>query len=462
MDIVQLKTAEEIRDDILAEISALTGINDANLGSVVRTTSFAVASELDELYFQLWKATKAFYLKTSTGVALDNRGNDFNLTRLPAVKAIGYVTFTGPNPAPGSTTIPQGTLIAVPATATQDEIVYETTTSATITAGNTTVNAPVRAMVAGEDGNVSAATIVYMKQSVSGVTSVTNAAATVLGADEEDDATFRDRILRTIEGLSKGTIPSILHGALDFAVQEATLRGALSAGAVEVPVNEDLTLLPYSVTGTRQIVLGNYAEVITYTGINTASFPHKFTGLTRGAPVAHADGVTVREYVPSGNGQAVTSASLIEGTGHVDVYIDDSSLYGACAELVDLVEKRLRGDGTDRDPGYKGAGITLDVTACSLVLISVTVTVTVMTGYNATNVKTAAKAALVSFLNGLKAGVDVLAYQIVETIMATEGIENITALNVDGTVFDGTTAADVAIAGTEVARADMPSGIVVN
>jgi len=454
VDIVQIKTAEEIRDDILAEISALTGISDSNLGATVRTQAFAVAVEIDELYFQLWKATKGFYIKTATGTALDNRAADFNLARRAATAAIGTVTFTGTPAA----TIPINTLVAAPATAARDEIVFQTTASG-IVGGGGTVDIAIEALKAGEEGNLTAAQITTIKTTVSGVTAVTNAASTVLGTDKEGDSAFRESILRTIAGLSRGTIPAILHGAIDFALQEVTLYGDHAAGDLTLYVVEDLNLYPFSITGTNYIWL-NETEAVSYTGISTASFPHSFTGITRAqkgtAAVAHDDGVKVKEYVDTTDGQSVTSASLIEspGVGQVDVYIDDGTTTGPSTELVDVVQKRLRGDGTDRDPGYRGAGITLYVIARTVTQVNVTATIVAEPGYNLTATATTSINAVTDFLNGHKVGQNVFGYQVAEEIMAVEGVQTILSLIINTVTFVGTSTADVVITNTEVARAN--------
>ena len=381
MDIVQLKTAEEIRDDILAEIAALTGISDHNLGSKIRTLAYALSLEVDEFYFQLWKATKGTYIKTATGVALEHRASDYGLHREGKTKALGMIRFTG---NPGSR-IPLGTLIAAPATSAKDEIVFETTQPGIVPPWGS-AELPIQAVVAGSEGNLAAQTITYLKQTISGITQVTNPAATVLGSDEEDDASLRERIIRTLQGLSRGTIPAILHGAIDFRLQEVTLKGSLPAGQNYITVAQDLNLFPFSVAGAGKLGLDGNNEVVTYTVINTASFPHKFTGVMRGqqgtSDIDHVDGIKLKEYIPTGHGERVTSASLIETHGHVDVYIDDGTMHGPHAELVSLVQKRLRGDGSDRDPGYRGAGITLDVIARSVVSVTVEVQVVVDFAYD--------------------------------------------------------------------------------
>lgn len=456
-EIVQIKTAEEILSDILAEIESQTGISDENLGSVTRSFAHGTAIEIDELYYQLYKATRAFYIKTSTGVALDNKGSDYGLTRSAASKAVGVIRFT----CSGSATIPIGTQIAAPATSSRDEIVFETVEVASrIGAG--TVDARIQALVAGVDGNLASSSITYLKTSVSNVTGATNPAATVLGSDEEDDDTFRDRIIRTLQGLSRGTIPAILHGAIDLELQEVTLINALPNGQNYIEVAEDLNLYPFSeVGGTNYLSVDENKEVVYYTGIDVTSSPHKFTGVVRGqldgsTPTSDADheaGVKIKEHIPTGRGYKVTSAGINEYHGYVNVYIDDGTTQGPVSYLVNIVEKRLRGDGTDRDPGYRGAGIGVYVYARSVVLVDVTASIVVEPEYDSSEVISSVQSAVTDFLNGHKVDQDVYGYQIAEVIMAVDGVRTISALDVDGVTFDGTNSADIAISATSVARA---------
>jgi len=285
---------------------------------------------------------------------------------------------------------------------------------------------------------------------------------TLLGASEEDDDSYRTRILAWIAGLSKGTVPAIISGSINFEVQKATLAVALPAGQLFLEVEEDLNTIPFSVQGARYLELqdasGVLVEVVLYTGIDTTTTPQRFTGLTRAqfatADVAHEVGGLIEEYIPQSSGHTVTSASVLESPGHVDVYIDDGTTAGPDPLLVDLVEKRLRGDGTDRDPGWKPAGVTLNTTARSVSLIDVTATIQVSTSYDAAEVKATTLTTITEYLNGFKVGVDVLAYPLVEVIMAVDGVIDITSLLINAVLFDGAVAADVAVPINTVARAN--------
>ncbi len=139
------------------------------------------------------------FASTTFGQYLDLRCEEHGITRRPAVKASGQVTFTG---TPG-TVIPAGTQVSTASSGAAPAVFFTTTSEATIgTEGTVTVD--IEAMEAGASGNVAAGTITLLAQPVAGVTSVTNAAATSGGLDEEDDASLLARYLQRVRSPSAG------------------------------------------------------------------------------------------------------------------------------------------------------------------------------------------------------------------------------------------------------------------
>lgn len=441
MTIIQRKSAGQITADILIELAARLGITDANLGASIRTLAYAFGIEVAALYLQLYLAEKGYYIRTATGEFLDQRASDFGLTREPARKAIGHVTFTG---TPGSP-ISIGDQVQKSATTATDAIVFEVTEAGTIPGGGS-IELAIQALVAGETGNVAATEIDDTATNITGVTAVTNTAQTRLGRPEEDDATLRARILRHLDGLSRGTVPAIRTGAIDFRIQIVTLNGALLAAATEIPVDEDLNTIPIATSGT--IWIGSLTR--TYSGIDTSSSPHKLTGVSTGSD--HPDGTLIKEYVPAGESEYIQSAAIVETSGQVDVYLDDGATTGISTELVGLVQGRLRGDGTDRNPGYRAAGTLLNCHAASLTTISIVAGIVAASGYVLADVITAAKDRVVRYINSLAVGEAVHAYKIAAVIQETEGVQTVSTLSLNGSSFLGTTGSDVTVAATAVAR----------
>lgn len=171
---------------------------DKREGSTVYDIIAPTAMEIANIYIQLTQVLDFSFVNRTTGVYLDYKGQEFGLTRLPAIKATGTVTFNGVN----GTQIPAGTLIGTTAPAGQSPIQFVTDDLGTISGGS--VSIAVTASLAGLSGNVAINAINVMLTSISGITSIANAAATSGGADEETDDFYRARLLRKAREPSHG------------------------------------------------------------------------------------------------------------------------------------------------------------------------------------------------------------------------------------------------------------------
>jgi len=178
-----------------------TQITDFNEGSEARNFLESISISAYELRYWIAFMVRQAFPQTAVKGYLDLLGVQFNCYRKTAVKATGNVTFTTPGVKSYNITVPNGTMAK---TGGVDGVYFVTTEQVIITAGNLTVNAPIEALVAGANGNVNAGTIDELPNPVDDLT-VTNAAATEDGSDEEDDDTFRARILEAGQGGQVGT-----------------------------------------------------------------------------------------------------------------------------------------------------------------------------------------------------------------------------------------------------------------
>ncbi|MCL6597931.1 MAG: baseplate J/gp47 family protein [Alicyclobacillus macrosporangiidus] len=190
------QTEEAIRDRMLSNIPDDI---DKSEGSFIWDAIEPAAIELALAATWAQEVLNRGFAQTTFGAYLDNRADEHGLTRRAAVQATGTVTFTG---TPG-TLIPSGTQVSTASTDTSPAIVFSTTVDATITASGT-VDVPVQAVEGGSSGNVSAGSIVFMAQPLAGVSSVTNAAATSGGLDQESDAELLARYLTKVRNPSAG------------------------------------------------------------------------------------------------------------------------------------------------------------------------------------------------------------------------------------------------------------------
>ncbi len=180
-------------------LDALPDDLDKSEGSPIYDALAPVAAELAQTAIWAQEVLRRGFASTTFGEYLDLRCEEHGITRRPAVKATGQVTFTG---TPG-TVIPAGTQVSTASSETTPAIFFETKAEAVI--GDTgTVTVDIEAVEAGSSGNVAAGAITMLAQPISGVTSVTNAAATSGGLDEEDDASLLSRYLQRVRSPSAG------------------------------------------------------------------------------------------------------------------------------------------------------------------------------------------------------------------------------------------------------------------
>ncbi|WP_176013047.1 baseplate J/gp47 family protein [Victivallis sp. Marseille-Q1083] len=159
----------------------------------VRSAVAAPARELAR--YLVTAAVPGFYVKTATGAALDLHAWLHGLTRKPAVKMTGKITFSRAAGAVGPVEIPAGTRVR---TIAVNGTIYRvaTTAAAVIAEDAETAVVPVEAEAAGSGYNLGAGYYSILDSDVPRLGAVTNAADYLAqpGADEETDGELRLRI----------------------------------------------------------------------------------------------------------------------------------------------------------------------------------------------------------------------------------------------------------------------------
>lgn len=157
---------------------------DKRQGSVTYDLLSPAAIELTQAYTELDNVLAFGFADTTYGAYLDMRAKEYGLTRKPAVKATGSLTFIGPD----GTAIERGTLAS---TGGDAPVYFVTTADATINGGSVTVAA--EAQDAGAAGNVGVGTITTLLGDLVGIVTVTNVAYFEGGVDAESDASLLAR-----------------------------------------------------------------------------------------------------------------------------------------------------------------------------------------------------------------------------------------------------------------------------
>ena len=193
-----MRSVEEIYKDLLSAFAGRAGFTpEAGCDLAVRL--WAAAAELQALEIQAdWVLDQSFP-QTAQGVWLDRHGAMRGLKRLPAARAAGVLRFCVETAPAMDAAIPAGTVCM-----TAEEVRFRTTEEGALPAGALYADVPAEALVAGTGGNAVPGAVRFLTACPVAVTSVTNPEAFTGGCEEEDDETFRARILESYRRLPNG------------------------------------------------------------------------------------------------------------------------------------------------------------------------------------------------------------------------------------------------------------------
>lgn len=195
-------------------IAAAEGVLGRTLAPAdpVRHLLLTFAALIIQERYNLDYAAKMNLIDYAEPPILNEIGARFLVTQLPAAAALTTLRVTLSAAQPGVITIPAGTR------ASTGEIVFATTESANIGIGDTTVDIPAEAVVAGESGNgFLAGQISQMVDILPYVLSIANTTTSEGGSDLESVANYRARIKAAIRSFSTAG-PS---GAYDYWARTA-------------------------------------------------------------------------------------------------------------------------------------------------------------------------------------------------------------------------------------------------
>lgn len=226
--------------DVSAGICQALGISepdlDTSVGTPVRKIIDAVSESVAEAYADSHLIDFQYDIDSKSGGDLESFCVLFGISRLPAQRAQGVVTFTRPDDEHAkktATIVPVGTQVA----ALVDPVIYVQTTLAQILdPGVLVMDVPVQAVDAGPTGNVPAGVLTAIASSVSGVSRCTNQAALYGGTPQESDEQLRTRFKATVFRSLAGTeamyqavtqaVPADPNFPTAYAVSQTNVLGA--------------------------------------------------------------------------------------------------------------------------------------------------------------------------------------------------------------------------------------------
>lgn len=350
-----MATREEILNDMLAALRATEPDLDTGVGSLPRKILDAVAEAISERDMDRYLYQYAYDIDAKSGADLDEMVRLFGITRLPARRSYGEVTFSRTNPSAAAVRIPTGTQVQ-----TDPELspitVVQTIVDATIPVGLTSVTVPCVAVLAGADGNVSAGTLTFRKTALAGISTMTNTVAFTGGLDQETDANLRRRFKETVFRNLSGTDQMYRGIALDVTeVTQANVLGStkrwrerieISSGAATTTVQDAAYIVPDSASIGEDLTGGDVLRENVHYTMNYGVNPPEITVIDS---TAMPDGIydAEFEYVP------LASRNDLENgiTNRVDVYVKGERATEATATLVFDTAKVFT--NTSTDPFYR-------------------------------------------------------------------------------------------------------------
>lgn len=217
--------------DIAAKLVNALGASipdlDTSPGTPTRKILDAVAEVTAEAYSDAHLINYQYDIDSKVGGDLDDFCALFGITRLPAARASGVVTFTRPADAYTSGSalvIPPGTQVVA---LTNPPVTVQTTVSQVLNPGQLTADIPVQAVVAGAAGNVAAGMLINFGTGLTGVSSVINANPLTGGSNQESDADLRARFKATVFRSLAGT--QSMYQAIALATPQDSAQPGVSA-----------------------------------------------------------------------------------------------------------------------------------------------------------------------------------------------------------------------------------------
>lgn len=209
-----LKTFKQILDEMVATVKA--GYKrriDINVGSLVRSILEAASLQDAGQHVQINQAREMFSILTATGEELRRRALDYDVEEISPQKSVGInaLTFGDTVAAPRAIDhpIPSGTMLVAPATASHDQLVFETTEDAVLLLGANTVIVSGRSIGTGMVQNVGTNEITEFSSKPWATATVSNTSAFIGGTDQQTDDDVRTAVLDKIRSYYGTNSPAL-------------------------------------------------------------------------------------------------------------------------------------------------------------------------------------------------------------------------------------------------------------
>lgn len=250
-------------NDIVAQMRQALAVSepdlDTSIGTPIRKVLDVVSEAIAEAYLDRYLLSYQYDIDSRSGSDLDAFVGLFGFARLAARRASGTILLQRNTPAEASIFIPAGSQVA---TADSPAVVAQIVSSSVFPQGATSISVSVQAVIGGNDGNVSANTLVRWINPISGIVAVTNPAPLTGGMDAENDAQLRERFRRSVFRSLAGTEDMYLGICLDDSdVSAAKILGPAERWREQIEL----------VSGTATSTISTNVVTLTVTAATNAS-----------------------------------------------------------------------------------------------------------------------------------------------------------------------------------------------
>jgi uncharacterized phage protein gp47/JayE len=271
------KSFTEIVSDMQSYIQSVDSTKDTSVGSVLRDVVIEPpANEIENIYSDnehIEFLHSLFHYAQMSEDELDRWAYNFGKTRKPAVKSTGTCQFRRNTAPTEDVVIPSGSKVSTKRDADEDSVDFLTTESQTMAVANAAsyynsvtgfyeISVAVEAVDAGTVGNVAGNQITVLTDTITGIDSVNNNAATSGGEEQESNQELSTRVLIALTGNNVGTESGYISTLLeDESVNDAELVGPGDdlmtrdlglGGKVDIYVNADIDASTSSSAATPQ------------------------------------------------------------------------------------------------------------------------------------------------------------------------------------------------------------------
>lgn len=429
-----IKSFKDIVNSMLRYLHLQRPFVDASPGTFTRDVVIdAPASEIESLYLDLNRTSNAQSPDLASTTDIEKLGKNFQLRRRGPLNATGTVTFYSFEAPVAVITVPRGTTVA--SKALPDGSSQQFTTTQAVTLSNTDfngdtgryeVNAPVRAVVAGINGNIPPGAIAAILDPIAGIAGVYNFNAFVNGANFEPLSSFRERLKSVITGNNAGTA-----GGYYQTVTRVT--GILDARVVSIN------------TGIEELRRADVGAVDVYIrGLISTQAPSEVYVVPSSAPYEFTVTKQPMDLLASNSFSLVGSitGALVEGT-HYTIVQDTSKFAGSIRgfdkfvftgvssgeaitilysynSLIESLQTYMEEDTR------KVLGADLLIKSAKPRQIDISCTIRLLSGYVASSIIIDVTTALSEFLNSYTIGEEVQQSDVLATIANTTGVDDVT------------------------------------